>query len=152
MEHEILEDHLSDGPSLFSALRENKNGLYFLIGMGIFLVACIILLFAVYLFLHPKTTTAPNSLGIAPDLSQPAVLLAKVKALVDLPSDETPQIVPISDLAPFSKQQFFSKAHVGDVLIIYINSHIAVLYDPGLNKIVNMSKISIIIPPNSALP
>lgn len=134
------------------AVMQNKNALYFMFGMAAFFLACIILLVAVYLYLNPKSTDSTAGSASGTDVAgQPAVILSKTRALAELPGDETPQIIPITDLSSFQNQAFFARAHVGDVLILYLKNHVAVLYDPVLNKIINMSKISIIIPKPPAI-
>lgn len=125
---------------------KNKSQFFFMLGMGAFLLACLVLLVAVYIYFNankvPAHTGAVDTAG---------VLLA-VGKLADLPKDEAPQVAPIADIAPFQNQPFFARARVGDILIVYLQNHVAVLYSPEDNKIVNMSKISVVIPKTNALP
>jgi hypothetical protein len=80
-----------------------------------------------------------------------AMIMLKVGRLVDLPSGETPQVAPINDIAPFKNQPFFTRARMGDILIVYINSHLAILYSPDEDKIINMSKVTVVVPKPAAL-
>jgi hypothetical protein len=85
------------------------------------------------------------------DTTNTAVLMAHVGKLVDLPDGEKPQVVPITDVTSFKNEPFFYFAKEGDVLIVYLQKHVAILYDPKENKIVNMSKVSAVIPAPPAL-
>lgn len=85
------------------------------------------------------------------DSTNTAVLLQHVGKLMDLPSGEKPQVMPITDVATFKHQPFFYFAKEGDVLIVYLQKHVAILYDPKEDKIVNMSRISTVIFPPPAL-
>lgn len=127
-------------------LGQKKNSLFFMLGMGALLLSCLALLGAVFLYFNANKTPAN---AVATDTAN---VLSAVGKLVDLPSDETPQVVPISDIALFQNQPFFARARVGDALIVFIKNHVAVLYSPENNKIINMSKISVVLPPSTALP
>lgn len=118
---------------------------FIMIGLGLFLISCVILLIAVYLYLNTekKVVTAPNDSN---------TVMVQVKRLMDLPNDESPQVIPINDLASFKDNLFFTRARVGDMLIVYIKNHVAILYATEERKIINMSKITIIIPRPAALP
>jgi len=70
-------------------------------------------------------------------------LINRVGALMVLPTDETPTIATITDLAPFKGQPFFANAKVGFKVIIYTNAKRAILYDPALNKIVEVAPLNI---------
>lgn len=124
----------------------DKSSFFFMLGMGAFLLSCLILFVAVFMYFNMKKAPA----AIAP--TDTAAIMLQVGRLVDLPSDETPQVAPINDVAPFLNQPFFARARVGDVLIIYMQKHVAILYSSAENKIVNMSKISVVIPKSTALP
>lgn len=70
-------------------------------------------------------------------------LVARVGKLVDLPSDELPTVATVSDTSKLESQPFFAKAKIGNKVLIFPMAKVAVLYDPVLNKIVNMTTISV---------
>lgn len=144
-----IDDHDIDNlpaKAWWRSYQGNKGSLFFMLGMVTFLVACLVLLSAAFMYFsaNKKTTGAAGT--------DTAAILLRVGHFVDLPSGETPQVAPITDLASFRNQPFFSRARVGDVLVIYMQSHLAILYSPEENKIINMSKISVVIPRPAALP
>jgi hypothetical protein len=69
-------------------------------------------------------------------------MIAKVKEYVDLPEDEEPSIVTVSDRDKLKGHPFFSKAKNGDKVLIYSKARKAVLYDPTEQKIVNVALIT----------
>ncbi len=70
-------------------------------------------------------------------------LVDHLRKIMDLPKDEEPQIAVISDLTPFQNQPFFSKAKVGDKLIIFTKAGKAILYNPQGEKIIEVGPIVI---------
>ena len=71
-----------------------------------------------------------------------AEMLAKVSKLMELPRGEQATIAVVSDLKPLKNQQFFRRARVGDIVLMYKNSLRAILYDPEENKIVEVAPIT----------
>jgi hypothetical protein len=77
-------------------------------------------------------------------------ILGKLSLLIQLPQNETPNMATIIDAAAAKKQQaFVQDAENGDVLIIYSNADMAILYRPSTNKIIAVGPI-INQPPSSA--
>jgi hypothetical protein len=70
-------------------------------------------------------------------------LVEKVGKLIVLPTDETPTIATVSDPEKLKDQPFFAHAKLGDKVLIYTNNKKAVIYDPDLNKIVEVAPISL---------
>ena len=81
-----------------------------------------------------------------PELSsaeQATAVLAKVSALIQLPSGETPTIASITDAASASKTQpFLANAQNGDILIVYAQAKTAYLYRPSTNKLIAVGPIA----------
>jgi len=109
--------------------------------LGVVLVA----LFAtsVYFFIQYQ-----NSQKLLKDPKEAAkedtkVLLAKVGMVMALPSDEVPTIATVSDKSKLSEQAFFLKAENGDKILIYSNARRAILYRPSLNKIIDVTSVTI---------
>lgn len=64
-----------------------------------------------------------------------------VGRLINLPEGDNPQVAIVSDLTPLSGQPFFRNAEVGDRVIIYENLGRAILYNPRLNKIMEIATL-----------
>ncbi len=69
-------------------------------------------------------------------------MITKVAEYVELPEDEEPSIVTVSDRDKLRGHPFFSKAKNGDKVLIYSKAKKAVLYDPVEQKIVNVALIT----------
>ena len=69
-------------------------------------------------------------------------IVAKVKRLMVLPDNELPQVVVISDAAQAAKAQpFLAGAQNGDVLLVYVSQHKAIVYSPARDIIVNVGPV-----------
>jgi hypothetical protein len=69
-------------------------------------------------------------------------IIEKVGKLVDLPTDETPQVATVSNLERLKEQPFFAKAKIGDKVLIYPINKKAILYDPVANKVLEIGPIA----------
>jgi hypothetical protein len=72
-----------------------------------------------------------------------AQLLAKVSKLMLLPVGEEPTIATVSDPEALKDQLFFAKAQKGDKVLIYTQAKKAILYSVSLNRIIDVSTLSI---------
>jgi len=70
-------------------------------------------------------------------------LVDKVSKLMVLPEGETPTVATVNDPEKLKDQPFFSKAQVGDKVLIYTNAKKAILYNPATNKIVDVAPVNI---------
>lgn len=70
-------------------------------------------------------------------------LVAEVGKLMVLPAIEVPTVATISDISKLKDQPFFLKAKNGNKLLIYTNAKLAVLYDPKIQKIVNVAPLNL---------
>jgi hypothetical protein len=70
-------------------------------------------------------------------------LTKKVNDIAFLPQDEVPTVARVSNPSLLKDKAFFVDAKAGDVVLIYTNAKKAILYDPVLHKIVNMSVVNI---------
>lgn len=66
-----------------------------------------------------------------------------VGKLMLLPADETPVLAVVSDKEKLNSQSFFSRAENGDSALIYPKAKKVILYRPSINKIIEVSNISI---------
>ncbi|MBI4225661.1 hypothetical protein HY612_00950 [Candidatus Roizmanbacteria bacterium] len=69
-------------------------------------------------------------------------LLARVKALMEIPNEE-PTIITILDRTKLQDQPFFKLAQNGDRILIFPKAKRAVLYRPSTNKIVDVTGINL---------
>ncbi len=70
-------------------------------------------------------------------------LVEKVGRLIVLPEGEEPTIATVSDPEKLVSQPFFAHAKTGYKVLIYTNSKKAILYDPVLDKIVEVAPLNI---------
>ena len=69
-------------------------------------------------------------------------LVDKVDKLIVLPQNETPSVATVTDLSKLKDQPFFANAKIGDEVLVYTNAKKAILYDPVLNKIVEVAPLT----------
>ena len=69
-------------------------------------------------------------------------VMAKVGKLVVLPEDEQPTLATVADPEQLKNQPFFARAKKGDKVLVYNKAQKAILYDPVLNKIVEIAPIA----------
>jgi hypothetical protein len=70
-------------------------------------------------------------------------LVAVVGKLILLPKDEVPTVATVSDPSKLSDQAFFTKAKVGDKVLLYPTARKAYLYDPKANKVLEVAPINL---------
>lgn len=78
-----------------------------------------------------------NLNAIPQDQMEIIILSEKLGKLISLPTDEKPIIETITDLSLLKDKPFFAKAEVGDKVLIYEKSAMAILYRPAKNIIIN---------------
>ena len=70
-------------------------------------------------------------------------LIAKVGALMTLPSDEQPTVAEVSDAETAKKQSaFFVNAANGDKVLMYAKAGTAILYRPSTDKIILVAPLT----------
>src|SRR3989344_3631901 len=69
-------------------------------------------------------------------------VVAQVGKLILLPEGETPTLATVTDTEKLKGQSFFANAKTGDKVLIYTNAQKAILYNPKLNKIVEVAPIN----------
>ena len=85
---------------------------------------------------HAPSTQAPVAAQSEADI------VAKVGTLILLPSGETPVIATVSNLDALKGQPFFENARIGDIVLMYKTAARAILYDPSLDKIIEVAPIT----------
>lgn len=90
--------------------------------------------FALYSYLRP-----------APDPARVEVqnVVAMVAAHIVLPEGEDPTVATVSSLEQLAGQPFFASAKVGHKVLIYTKAKKAILYDPVMDKIVEVAPLDI---------
>lgn len=74
--------------------------------------------------------------GPTEDLS--VQMLREVSDVYLLPTDEQPTIARITDVSKVGDQVFFKDAQDGDVLLVYRQAKLALIYRPEVHKLVNV--------------
>src|SRR3989344_5070347 len=69
-------------------------------------------------------------------------VIEAMQKLIDLPTDEEPEIVTITDTEKFKDQAFFKKAQNGDKLLLYKKNKKAFLFNPRDQKIIDVAPIT----------
>jgi|SRR3989344_2765668 len=69
-------------------------------------------------------------------------VVAQVGKLILLPEGETPTLATVTDTEKLKGQSFFANAKTGDKVLIYTNAQKAILYNPKLNKVIEVAPIN----------
>ena len=80
----------------------------------------------------PAITTEEQTLSI----------IERVGKHIVLPEGEEPTIATVSDPSKLAEQTFFANAKVGDVVLIYATARKAYLYDPTIDKLLEVAPIA----------
>lgn len=113
-----------------------------------FLVLVLLILVGVAAYFYTQYKNTKNLLQNPNQASSEEVktLLAQVGKLIELPTGETPTIATVSDKAKLLDQPFFANAENGDKVLIYSNAKKAILYRPGINKIIEVAPLTVAQP------
>lgn len=110
----------------------------------IFILIVVIILAGVgiYYFLQYQKTQELLKDPTKASVVENQALVDKIGKLILLPGEE-PRIATVSDKTQLSGQSFFNNAENGDKVLIYSQAKKAILYRPSINKIVEVSSVSI---------
>lgn len=113
------------------------------IAVGAFLVIAV--LGGVSFYFYSKYQEAQKQIQAPTVVSDEASrqIIASIGKLIDLPMDEEPTVATITNVEQLRDQPFFKKAKNGDNVLIYTKAGKAILYRPGINKIIDVSPINI---------
>ncbi|MEK7606371.1 MAG: hypothetical protein AAB458_02145 [Patescibacteria group bacterium] len=79
-------------------------------------------------------------------------LVEKIGRLVVLPEGEIPTVATVADPSTLADQPFFADAQEGDKVLVYQIAQKAVLYNPTLDKVVNIATITLTETDQTPLP
>lgn len=65
-------------------------------------------------------------------------LVTEVSKLIALPQGETPSLATVTGVEKLRSQEFYKDALDGDKVLIYQKAHMAYLYRPSTNKLINV--------------
>jgi len=80
-----------------------------------------------------------GSIATSEEVAQTVALVSRHAVL---PQGETPTVATITDTQNLEGQDFFKNARNGYKVLVYSLARLAVLYDPELDRIVNMATIN----------
>ncbi len=109
------------------------------------LAVLVVIAFGAAIYFYQQSTATQ----LNPQADQDAVqadadaLLVKVGKLMVLPADEKPVIATVTDPSKLKDQPFFAQTEVGDRVIIYPQARKAILYNPKLDKIIEVAPLNI---------
>jgi hypothetical protein len=81
---------------------------------------------------------------IEPTVAEVKAVLTQLQKHMVLPTDEDPQIGRIDDPIEAAKvQPFVAGAQKGDLLIVYVKAHKAIVFSPARDLIINVGPVSV---------
>jgi len=93
--------------------------------------------------LQADASKQTSSTGVATGKNEAQQLTAKVGALFELPTTETPTVATVQDPSKLKNQTFFANAKAGDKVLMFGNAKEVILYRPSTNKIVQVAPINL---------
>lgn len=93
------------------------------------------------IFLYKKLRTIENPKATQEEQLQDTV--REVGKVLLLPTDETPTFATVADPSKLKGQEFFAKAKVGDVVLIYAISRRAILWRPSTKQVIEISPLNV---------
>lgn len=82
------------------------------------------------------------------------IVADKVGKLIELPTDEDPQLLIITqeDLEKFKDQPFIANVKIGDKTLVFAKRKVAIIYREADNRIINVVTLVTAAPETSATP
>jgi hypothetical protein len=72
------------------------------------------------------------------------IIIKKVSALYELPTDEKPTVVQVENKAELSNQPFYGKAQKGDYVLVYAKNKLALIYRQQADKLINVGPVNFV--------
>jgi len=118
-------------------LQVSTKGIAGGLGTLIFLVALVSAGYFYYQYQEVKKNPAKLTQQEIQDLEK------RVGKLIELPTDEDPQLATVTDVETVKQdQEFFKNALNGDKVLIYAKAKKAILYRPSTNKIIEVGPVT----------
>ncbi len=130
---------------------DNQRGRNFFRNVSIILVILVLAMGGVSFYFWSKFQNALSNPSQVTSV-EVANLINKVSKIMLLPANEQPSLANIDDLSSLKTQPFFVNAMVGDKLLVFNTSKVAILYRPSENKIIQVGPINVNPPSQSAQP
>lgn len=128
------------------SVKRKNLAAFILLGLTAVLLTVLLIGTKLYIGSLSKNPAKNPKAGSPDDLKQ---TVEKVGRHILLP-DEEPKLVTVTDARILkASQPFFANAKDGDKVLVY--SHKVILYDPDIDKIVEVAQIKI-LPPTPAVP
>jgi len=106
--------------------------------------AAVIILLIVAVFFFVQYQDAKNKLNPTTAVAKTdSQLVTKLSKIYLLPKNETPLFRTVNDASKLTSQSYFANAKDGDKLIVYAKQHLAILYRPSTNQIINVGSASV---------
>lgn len=109
------------------------------------LVACIVVIVVLLVAVAVLLLKPDNKEQNTPPIDDVAAIKSTVGQHYLLPSDEEPAIATVTDKSKLNSS-FRDKAQNDDRVLIYQKNQIAILYRPSINKVVDVTPVSIDTP------
>lgn len=109
----------------------------------VILIVLVLMLAGTSYYFYKKSTLQSVDNATQNSQAEIAKLVEQVGKLIILPEGETPTIATVTDPSVLKDQDFFSKAEMGDKVLIYTNAKKVVLYRPSIDKIVEVAPLNI---------
>lgn len=106
----------------------------------LFLAALAAICLAFYFYTQ---TTDPKVQEVREAEAQIENILDAVGRHMVLPPEEEPTVATVSSLEPLAGQPFFANAKIGNKVLIYTKAKKAILYDPALDRIIEVAPLNI---------
>lgn len=115
---------------------------------GVVLLLTVALVAAAYFYRQSQATRdeLARVKSMTVTVPQAATVLQQIGGLMELPSDEEPQVATITDKSKLENQPLLTKAQNQDVFVVYSKARKAILYRPSTNKIIDVFPITVSSP------
>ncbi len=112
------------------------------LSVGCFLISAYLYV-NIYRIQHPSEISIKTEQPIQSQLETDEQVIARISTMMALPNGEVPTVATLEDLTQVKDQIFFSKAQIGDKVIVYINARKAILYRPSTKQIIEVGPLEV---------
>ena len=98
----------------------------------------VLIFFFITIYLFLQLSHKDNLINKQEEITKVVQAVGKLMVL----PEEVPSVATVTDLDKLKGQAFFANAKVGDKVLIYVKAQKAILYDPVMNKIVELAPLN----------